>query len=458
MQVVRQRLGLTGGWSCVVAGVTSHLVFGSVYCWSNFQSYAPPRLKFFDGSLTRTGSPDLLLVFPLALVSQCFAMPFGTILVKKIGSRTSLILGVGLVSAGVFLSSYAQDLVTFILCYAILYGTGIGIGYTAAMIAGWKWMPTAKGLVSGSILAGFGSGGFIFNMVGTHLANPNGLNPIKGHFPPEVHDNFPGMLRTLACIYVTMGLVGSLFVVEAPPDANDETSPPSPGRCGTRSSSSGSSPTTDLENAKGGKDAEAALGVSVEVALGSPQFWLMWWMIVTSACAGLNVATVYKQFAAVSPALAGDKYQSLVGGLGALANGLGRIFWGTLCDKIGFKHSFALLTLVQSLIHAYYPSVASSKTAFLFFTSLSFFFLAGNFSLMPPSVLRLFGPKNGSLLYGIIYSAFGVASIGTLFLNKHLIESLGFEGVFRILSLLSIVATMLTSQLVPIKSYPGSSI
>ena len=456
MQDVRQRLGLSGGWSCVVAGVASHLVFGSIYCWSNFQSYAPPRLKFFDGSLTRTGSPDLLLVFPLALVSQCFAMPFGTILVKRIGSRYALVLGVSLVSAAVFLSSFAQDLFTFIICYAILYGTGIGIGYTAAMIAGWKWMPSAKGLVSGSILAGFGSGGFIFNIVGTHLANPNGLNPIKGHFPPEVHDHFPGMLRTLACIYVTMGLVGALFVVEAP-DANDETSPPSPGRTGSKSSSSGSSLPTDLE-AKVGKDAEAALGVSAEAALGSPQFWLMWWMIVTSACAGLNVATVYKQFASVSPALSGDKYQSLVGGLGALANGLGRIFWGTLCDKIGFKHSFALLTLVQSLVHAYYPYVAGSKAAFLLFTCTSFFFLAGNFALMPPSVVRLFGPKNGSLLYGIIYSAFGVASIGTLFLNKHLIESLGFEGVFRILSLLSIVSTILTSQLLPIKSYPASSI
>jgi OFA family oxalate/formate antiporter-like MFS transporter len=181
-------------------------------------------------------------------------------------------------------------------------------------------------------------------------------------------------------------------------------------------------------------------------------------MVVASASAGLNVASVYKQFASVSPALAGDGFQSLVGGLGALSNGLGRIFWGTLSDKIGFKQSFALLTLVQALVHAYYPSTASSKTAFTIFTCLCYFFLAGNFALMPPSVQRLFGPKNGSLIYGIVYSAFGAASIGALFMNKHLTESLGFEGVFRILSLFSIVATILASQLVPLKSFKESAI
>ena len=77
---------------------------------------------------------------------------------------------------------------------------------------------------------------------------------------------------------------------------------------------------------------------------------------------------------------------------------------------------------------------------------------------MPPSVQRLFGPKNGSLIYGIVYSAFGAASIGALFMNKHLTESLGFEGVFRILSLFSIVATILASQLVPLKSFKESAI
>jgi len=93
-----------GGWSCIVGGIISHLIFGTLYCWSNFQSYAPPHLKFFDGK-DRMGSPDSMLVFPLTLVAQCFAMPFGTMVVKQIGSRATMLLGVAIVASGVFFAS-----------------------------------------------------------------------------------------------------------------------------------------------------------------------------------------------------------------------------------------------------------------------------------------------------------------------------------------------------------------
>jgi MFS transporter, OFA family, oxalate/formate antiporter len=306
----------------------------------------------------------------------------------------------------------------------------------------------AKGLVSGLILTGFGAGGFIFNLFGTYLANPNGANQINGKFPPEVYANFPKMLRTLSSVYFCMALVGSIFI----------TDPSTVGSGGSGSVP----PSPDLENSKKQTDKKEVVspdGLALDEALRTPQFYLMWCMIVMSASAGLNVASVYKQFASVSPALAGDSFQSLVGGLGALSNGGGRIFWGMLSDKIGFKQSFAILTLAQSLVHAYYPSTSQSKIAFTFFTCLCYFLLAGNFALMPPSIQRIYGPKNGALIYGIIYSAFGTASIGSLFMNKHLSVSLGLDGVFRVLSVFSIIAAVLTSQLVPVTNkWAGSQV
>jgi hypothetical protein len=77
---------------------------------------------------------------------------------------------------------------------------------------------------------------------------------------------------------------------------------------------------------------------------------------------------------------------------------------------------------------------------------------------MPPSIQRIYGPKNGALIYGIIYSAFGFASIGSLFMNKHLSASLGLDGVFRVLSVFSIIAAVLTSQLVPVTKWAGSQV
>lgn len=66
---------------------------------------------------------------------------------------------------GVFLASYAPNLATFMFCYSFLFGTGIGLAYTAPMVNGWRWFPDRKGMVSGAVVAGFGAGGFVFNQV-----------------------------------------------------------------------------------------------------------------------------------------------------------------------------------------------------------------------------------------------------------------------------------------------------
>lgn len=72
-------------------------------------------------------------------------------------------LGCAIMALGVFLSSFAPNLITFMLTYAVMFGTGVGLAYTAPMVNGWKWFPNKKGLVSGAVVAGFGSGGFVFN-------------------------------------------------------------------------------------------------------------------------------------------------------------------------------------------------------------------------------------------------------------------------------------------------------
>jgi hypothetical protein len=37
---------------------------------------------------------------------------------------------------------------------------------------------------------------------------------------------------------------------------------------------------------------------------------------------------------------------------------------------------------------------------------------------MPPAAQKLFGSKNGGTIYGIVYSAFGVAAIGGSYFSK----------------------------------------
>lgn len=251
--------------SCILGGALAHLTLGTLFCWGNFMSYAPSFLTFFDG-IEKSGQPDKLLVIPFTLVAMCLTMPFGPIVVGKIGSQKTMFIGTLLVSLGVYLASYAKSLLTFILCYSGLFGAGVGLSYAAPMIAGWKWLPNAKGLVSGVILTGFGAGGFIFNLLGTSFVNPKGLNPTNGKFPAEVYDAFPIMLKKLAILYFIVGSIGAAMI------------------------------TVPATTTKGKAQAVAApQGVGVLEAIKTPQFWILWTMILLSASAGLNVAAAYKQ-------------------------------------------------------------------------------------------------------------------------------------------------------------------
>lgn len=86
------------------------------------------------------------------------------------------------------------------------------------------------------------------------------------------------------------------------------------------------------------------------------------------------------------------------------------------------------------------------------------FCLAGNLALMPPATQRIFGPRAGTVIYGILYSAFALASIVGGILTKTLVQQQGWNTVFHTMSVMSLVATILVSRLQPIKMYEESTV
>lgn len=436
--VVHTSIETLCGYSCILGGALAHLSLGTVYCWGNFISYTLPSLRFFDGKSHPGETPDAIYVLPFTLVAQAIAMPLGPLLCQKIGFSHTLLFGSWLAAAAVFLASYQTRLFPFILLYSLMFGTGAGLAYTAPMSAGWKWMPNSKGLVSGSILAGFGAGGFIFSLIGSKLVNPNGLNPVNRLFPSSVYAAFPHMLRTLALLYAVISLCGSQLVKDRPaPEVSDST--------------------VQQSNIAVSKIVPSLMwGLTVKESLSTHQFWLMWLMIVSSATAGLNTASIYKQIASTSTALVGDDFQSMVGGIGALFNGVGRLFWGSVSDKIGFKSSFTALTILQSLLMFTYSRSINSKLIFSMHTCLLFFCLAGNLALMPSATQRLFGSRAGAVVYGVLYSAFAIASVIGGVMTKYMAVTFGYSLLFRVMAVMSLLATLLVQFLHPIKSHSES--
>ena len=84
------------GIRCIVGGILTHLTLGTIYCWGNFLSYAPPSLKYFNpqsSALDLTTPPDALCIIPITFVAQISMMPFANKFFKAMGAKRTLLLG-----------------------------------------------------------------------------------------------------------------------------------------------------------------------------------------------------------------------------------------------------------------------------------------------------------------------------------------------------------------------------
>uniref|UniRef100_A0A7S1XR46 Major facilitator superfamily (MFS) profile domain-containing protein n=1 Tax=Phaeomonas parva TaxID=124430 RepID=A0A7S1XR46_9STRA len=408
----------------VVGGVLVHLTLGTIYCFGNFISYMPKSMYFFDGEM-HEGNPHALLVLPITMLFQCFGLPLGAILQKRMSPSKVALLGAWIMAAGVYLSSYATDLTTFMIGYSVLFGIGIGMAYTSAWVEGWKWFPRRRGLVSGSVLTGFGAGGFFFNKIGTSLVNPDNMQTIDGVFPDAVYSRWPLMLRSLAIIYAVLAAVGA-FLIRTPPKGYA------------------------VEAAPGAADAPAVKSLTVKEAVATKQFWMIWACIFMSVCGCLNVSSNYKYLGSAYEHLNDDAFLSLAGGLSALANAAGRLFWGSQADAHGFKKPVMALTALQALLYPLYKVSTHSRKTYMLATMLVFFCLGGNFSIFPGVMPKIFGPENGAAIYSVIYSAFGSTAVASFFLAKELIAKFGWQMSFNALGGMSLVAMLIGGAFQPI--------
>ena len=69
----------------------------------------------------------------------------------------------------------------------------------------------------------------------------------------------------------------------------------------------------------------------------------------------------------------------MVGGLGALFNGIGRLFWGAVVDVFGFERPYGVLAALQAVLMVLLPISTVSRQAFAVIACMLFFCLGGNF-------------------------------------------------------------------------------
>lgn len=377
-------------WIVVVGAILIQLCLGAIYAWSVFtkQITAP------DGGYGFSAK-EAAWVFSAGLATFAVVMVLAGRMQAKLGPRPiamagGAVLGLGYVLGGFLGSSFTAQLI----CIGIIGGAGIGLAYVVPIAVGVKWFPDKKGMISGLAVAGFGFGATLWvKLAGSWFGGL--LNTVNLFGLPGVQSVF----LIYGVVFFVLVFLGSL-VMKNPPEGFKPKGwePPTP--------------FTD-------KKATGAIDLTSGEMLRTPQFYFLWLMFVGSGLAGLMVIYCIRLFgidALQSSGVAADaKTAGIIAGTAmawyAILNGLGRIIWGTVSDKIGRKMALFLMCLFQGIIMLFFLKMGGSKAGLIIGACIIGFNFGGNFALFPAATADFFGNKNVGTNYGWIFLAYGVAGI-----------------------------------------------
>ncbi|MCX6646144.1 MAG: OFA family MFS transporter, partial [bacterium] len=377
-------------WLVVVGAILIQLCLGAIYAWSAYTT----ALKDPDG-IYKLSATQTQLIFSVGLATFAVVMVFAGNWQKKscpknVALTGGIVLGIGYILAGLFGTSFWPQLI-FI---GLIGGAGIGLAYVCPIACGVKWFPDKKGLITGLAVAGFGFGATIWVKVA------NGFFGWPGLIKSMTFINNSGVQSTwfiFGIIYLVAVVVGAFLMLNPP----DDYCP------------AGWTPPT-------GAKAAAAGGVEFNQfqMLKTPQFYMIWFCFIAGAMAGLMVVGVIKLFGmdslqagGASEAAAGAVTATAMGVFYALANGVGRIAWGVISDKIGRKTSILLMCLLQGIAMLSFWFIGQSIAMFYIWATIIGFNFGGNFALYPAATADYFGNKNIGTNYGWMFTAYGVGGI-----------------------------------------------
>jgi OFA family oxalate/formate antiporter-like MFS transporter len=194
------------------------------------------------------------------------------------------------------------------------------------------------------------------------------------------------------------------------------------------------------------KTAVTSVAVSVDFkkARGMYQFYLLWLILFINVTAGIALISNLSPMAQAQVGLTVLTAGTLVF-VASLFNGIGRMFWASLSDKLGRKNVFLLILGTQIPVFLLLPKV-TSVPLFGALCCYILFCYGGGFATMPCFATDTFGPKNIGSIYGSILLAWSVAGVvGPMLMERIKQISGNFGSALNIASILLVMGFLLTT-------------
>ncbi len=368
-------------WFVVFGAILVQLCLGAIYAWS-----------VFTPSLISAGwtKVDTQWIFSAGLACFAIATVIAGRLLPRFGPRAltmagGTILGAGYVVAGL---TGGESFMADLMFIGVASGLGIGLAYVVPIAVGMRWFPDKKGFITGLAVAGFGFGATLW----VKLAGA------WGHLIEHVGLGSTFVIYGVS--FATLVVVGGIWMVYPPKGWLPKGYTPPVAHAGESS--------TGVAN----------FDFDAGQMLRTHQYLLILVTFVFSAGAGLMSIGLMKLFPmqALMNGGMGEAAASAVAGTAmavcfSLANGIGRIAWGAVSDKLGAKRSIVIMTASQGVLIYLFQYMAGTPGLLYLGATLVGFNFGGNFALFPMITAGTFGARNIGQLYGFVFLAYGIGGI-----------------------------------------------
>jgi OFA family oxalate/formate antiporter-like MFS transporter len=375
--IARKSYGTVAGnrWIQLVCGVIAMIVISN-YQYA-FTLFTPGMRQTF------TGVPyaKIAAVFSAFILFETWPMPVAGYFVDKLGIRKLMTVGAVLIGLGWVLGgTTAKSPFDLYIYYGVIAGTGAGIIYISCVANAVKWFPDRRGLAAGLTAAGFGGGAALTIM------------PIAA----SIHSL--GWGKAMAAWGVAQGVVAfaCALVLRHPP--------------------AGWVPAGWNQKAKVTKAVvQSKINLTWNQMLLRPEFYLLYLMFLFACAGGLiatgNLAQIARSLNVSDAKVWGLAIVPLTATLTSACNAFSRILWGRVSDRLGRENTMFVAFGIEALLVFLVTTIGGNPIAFMVLFSLVFLFWGEIYSLFAATTGDVFGPKNASANYGLVYTAKGLASI-----------------------------------------------
>ena len=323
---------------------------------------------------------DIMVGFTIFFVMMGVASPIVGRIVDRHGARAVIPAGALVMGLGFVLLSLMNELYLFYFAY-VLVGTGaaaMGVVPASAVVS--NWFRRKRGTAIGLMSAGIGAGGLI-------------LSPIVGYLIP--HLGWRNSYLVLAVIVWISIIPLCLLVIRTKP-AEKGLYPD-----GLKAAEA----TAMIEPL-----ASDSSGLSLRMALTTPAFWLIAAAFLSSNFS--NMGAIQAQVPYLDDI--GFPTGTAAAALGAvgLGSGIGKIFFGWLCDRIPPKYACAIGLCLQLVAIFMLMNVGpASPMAMVWLYALTLGFSVGSWL---PTMSMLVSTSFGLACYGAIFGVVNfIQNIGT---------------------------------------------